>query len=107
MSVHTVSDPFFTTVGSKEEAVPPSAFAAQPPARVARVSTAAAVRKACCRRGRGEFDMSVRIRCEGLSEPLQGEFGDPHQRLLARLAVAGVDADDGYVGRQGERAGHL
>src|SRR3954451_22208245 len=91
MSLQTVRVPGSTTWGARTELTSSVASAAQPAAAVniSMAPTARAVRRA------GEWlIMSVRIHGEGLGEAQQGVLGDPHQRLLDGLTVAGVDADD-------------
>src|SRR5512139_1348479 len=104
MSLQTVSAPSWMTWGARMELTPPSTSAAQPAARVS-ISTAPKARVP--RRAGVWLVMSVRIHGEGLGEAEQGVLGDPDQRLLGGLTVAGVDPDDRDLGAQRERGGDL
>src|ERR671912_2695348 len=114
MSVQTVRAPLKTSdtslraSASSALALPPQALSVAIRAtedRAARAVRAGPIRRGCRRTVR--VMASVRIHGERLAQSHEGVFGDLHERTLGLLAVAGVEADDRYVGGQGQRGGDL
>src|SRR6478609_4268901 len=110
MSVQTVRAPLKTSdtslraSASSALALPPQALSVA--IRATEDRAARAVRAGPSRRT-VRVMVSVRIRGQRLTQSRERIFGDLHERTLGLLAVAGVEADDRYVGGQGQRGGDL